>query len=61
MREELYRKFGPMLLEAVVLVVKDEINILRTEVGLPPRDNEQIMIAVNNKLDNLSSYNWMEE
>ena len=27
-REELYRMFGPILLEAVALVVKDEINIL---------------------------------
>jgi len=58
-REELYRKFGPMLIEAIVLVIKDEINILRTEAGLPERTNEQILIAIDNKLSPLSKYKWM--
>ena len=61
MREELYKYFGPKLIEAVVLVVKDEINLLRTQHGLSDRTNEQIIGAIENKLDNIADYDWMEE
>lgn len=61
MREELYRKFGPKLVEAIVLIVKDEINILRNEVGLPARTNEQLTNAVSEKLDSVPDYDWQGE
>ena len=38
-REEIFRRFGPKIIEAVVLVIKDEINILRAEHGLAARTN----------------------
>ena len=60
-REKLYRYFGPKLIEAVVLIIKDEINILRTKAELPERTNKQIITAISNKLDSLSDYNWMDE
>ena len=59
-REELYRKFGPMLIEALALVIKDEINVLRVAVGKSERTKQQIMDAVSNKLDNIEKYSWME-
>lgn len=59
-RDELYQKFGPILIEAIVLVIKDEINILRTQAGFEPRTNEQIKNAVDQKLQGLSKYNWMD-
>ena len=59
-REELYQQFGPMLLEAVVMVIKDEINALRAEAGLAERTNEQIINAVSTKLATLSTYDWMD-
>ena len=59
-REELYQKFGPKLLEALVLVVKDEINILRVEAGLEERTGAQIVNALSSKLDGLSNYEWMD-
>lgn len=59
-REELYKKFGPMLIEAVILIIKDEINILRSQYGLSGRTNQQIMDALENKLASLSKYNWMD-
>ena len=34
-REELYRQFGPMILEAIVLIVKNEINILLSDIKMP--------------------------
>ena len=59
-REDLYRKFGPQLIEALVLIIKDEINILRGEAGLPERTNQQIMDAIDNRLTNdVPMYNWM--
>lgn len=60
-RNDLYRHWGPVLLEAVVLVTKDEINILRSQHGLPPRTNQQIMDALKSKVDGLSAYPWMTE
>jgi len=58
-RDELYRTFGPLLVEAIVLVIKDEINKLRVEAGLPERTTEQVLTAINNKLSSLSGYDWM--
>lgn len=60
-RNELYEHFGPKLVEAIVLVVKDEINLLRLQLGLSERTNEQIRNVVSSKLESLSDYGWMEE
>ena len=60
-RDELYEKFGPMLIEAIILIIKDEINLLRQQHGLPERTNEQIIQTISNRLDSLSKYNWMNE
>ena len=60
-REKLYQCFGPKLLEAVVLIIKDEINLLRAELGLPKRTNKQIINAVSAKLESLPDYDWMRE
>ena len=58
-REELYRQFGAILLEAIVLTVKNEINILRKEHGLTPRTDQQVMNKLQNTLDSLPLYDWM--
>ena len=58
-RAEIYRYFGAKLLEAIVLIIKDEINILRTEAGLAERDNQQIIDAIETKLASLGDYDWM--
>lgn len=60
-RAKLYQHFGPLLIEAIVLIIKDEINILRVEAGLPKRTNEQIISAISAKLESLSDYDWMKE
>lgn len=60
-REELYKRFGPILIEAVVLVIKDEINTLRVLAGKQERTKQQIMDAVETKLNSLSTYDWMNE
>ncbi len=60
-RESLYRAFGPLLIEALAIVIKDEINILRTKAGLTPRTNQQIINAISEELDDIPMYVWMEE
>lgn len=58
-RDEIYRKFGPVLLEAVVMVIKDEINALRSLHSLPDRTSQQLINALETKLAGLTNYDWM--
>ena len=58
-RDELYQHFGPLLVEALARIIKDEINILRAEHGLPDRTNQQIMDALDTTLGTLAKYDWM--
>lgn len=59
-REELYQRFGPMLIEAIVIITKNEINLLRIQLGLPERTNQQLIDAIENRLLQLEKYNWMK-
>lgn len=59
-RDELYQRFGPKLIETIVLVVRDEINLLRSQHSLPERTNQDIIDALSSKLSNISNYDWME-
>lgn len=61
MREELYEKFGPYLIEAIVIIMKEEINLIRAQLELPERTNEQLMTAVKNKVDSLPLYDFLKE
>jgi len=58
-RDELFRKFGPLIAEGLVLITKDEINLLRDLHGLAERTNDQIMTTLKNKLETLPLYDWM--
>ena len=55
-KEDLYKAFGPMLMEAVLLVIKDEINALRAEAGLGERTTEQVVNAVSAKLETVERH-----
>ena len=59
-RDELYSMFGPKLMEAIALIIKDEINILRAQHGLADRTNQQIIDALETKLGSITNYDWME-
>ena len=58
-RSALYQHFGPKLIEAVVRVVRNEINVLRTEAGLPVRTHEQVVQAIETELNQIEDYEWM--
>lgn len=59
-REELYRYFGPQLLEAIVKLTLEEINALRENAGLPVRTMQQMIDALKARLDETPKYDWMD-
>jgi hypothetical protein len=59
-RDQLYRHFGPRLVEAIVRKLFDEINVLRANAGLPERTVQQAIDAVKGELDNIPAYDWEE-
>jgi hypothetical protein len=52
-RSELYKKFNPVVIEALALVTMNEINLIREHLGLPLRTKTQMINAIETKLDNL--------
>lgn len=60
-RNDTYQKFGPILLEAVCLVILDQINALRQEQGMPTITEQDIIDNLNNHLSSLQPYGWMDE
>lgn len=58
-RDDLYQRFGPLLKEAVLLLMLQEINILRQEAGLPERTEADMYTAIKNKVNELDDYDWM--
>jgi len=60
-RQTLYRQFGPVFLEAMVRVIKDEINILRAQHGLAARTDQQLVDALEAKLATIPEYDWMTD
>lgn len=60
-RDELYKRFGPAALEAVVHVMFSEINILRQRAGLAERTMQQGLDALEAQLDALTKYSWTDD
>lgn len=61
LRDNVYQKFGPILLEALFDKMLDEINELRTGAGLPPRPKESFLGSAHNHIAHLDLYDWMKE
>ena len=58
-RDDLFHKFGPILLEACCWVLLDFQNELRREQGMPELTMQDILDALNNHLNELEPYDWM--
>ena len=50
---KLFQEYGPLLIQALAFVIRDEINILRVKAELSERTNEQIVNALETKLSAL--------
>jgi len=59
-RDELFIKFGPILLEAIVRIAIEDLNRIRTHIGMQPITKEMFMEQINNDLAHLEPYDWME-
>lgn len=60
-RDELFRQFGPMLLEAFAVMILEEVNRIRQHVGMPQITKQQVLNEINNHLSALEQYDWMKE
>ncbi len=60
-REELYKKFGPMLIEALMTMMVTECNRLRAQLGMPTITKQIFLDEINDHLSALEPYEWMEE
>lgn len=60
-RDATYQHFGPILLEAIALVLLEEINALRVNQGMEPIQPWQFLNQLNNHLSSLPPYDWQTE
>lgn len=59
-RDDLFRKWGPLLLEAVVIMVVQETNRLRTQLGMPLITKQMFYDEINNHTSELEPYDWQD-
>lgn len=59
LRDNIYEQFGPLILEALVDNLLEEVNELRTALGKPPRTKEGFLGSTHNHLGHLDPYDWM--
>ena len=60
-REQLYRKFGPLLLEALTRTLVKQINYIRTQLALSPITAAEFIDELETELTELPEYDWMQE
>lgn len=60
-RDELYRKFSPILIEALFDQILAELNELRTALNKPPITKDAFLSIVEKNLHTIVPYNWMQE
>ena len=59
-RDDLFQKFGPLLLEATLMIMLEETNRLRAKLGMPEVTKQDVLDQFNNHLSELEPYSWME-
>ena len=60
-RDKAYRKFGPILLESMCLVLLEQINELRKNQGMPEITEQNIIDSLMNHCGELLPYDWMNQ
>ena len=58
-RDELYHQFGPLLIEALVDILLEEITELAVKSKTMAKTKQQVMDAVDVKFKSFSKYDWM--
>ncbi|GAI50523.1 unnamed protein product [marine sediment metagenome] len=60
-RDDTFQKFGPILLEASILVQVELYNKLAKNQGMPEVTEQDLIDSLNNHLSELEPYTWMQE
>ena len=60
-RDEVYHKFGPLMLEALFDRMLEEVNELRTALNKPPRPKDAFLGSAHNNLAHLTPYDRITE
>lgn len=58
-RDELFAKFGPILIEAIVDFVLDNVNTLRRNQGMKEITKDEYLTLLLNHITELPPYEWM--
>ncbi|MBA7611856.1 hypothetical protein ES703_19087 [subsurface metagenome] len=58
-RDELFRQFGPILLEAIVDFLLDNVNTLRQNQGMTPITKDEYLDQLLNHITEIPPYEWM--
>ena len=61
LRDDIAKKFGPKKDEAFALIFLNELNIIRLELGLPPRTDQQLLQTLLNHVNDIQDYDWMHD
>lgn len=59
-RDEVFERFGPKLMEALFLAWLRELNEIRIELGKQPLTEEYILGRLHNDMNHIDDYDWME-
>ena len=60
-RDILFAKFVPILLEAIVDFLLDNVNTLRREQGMPEITKDDYLTQLLNHVSEVPPYEWMSE
>lgn len=60
-REDLFRQFGPLLLEATIDFLLDNVNTLRKERGMKEITKDEYLTQLSNHFSELKPYYWMKD
>lgn len=60
-RDQMFRMFGPKLLEACCWVLLDYQNELRQEQGMELLTMDDVILKLENHMTELEDYDWMDE
>lgn len=60
-RDDTFREFGPILLEAICWVLLDYQNELRENQGMDELTMQDVLTKLDNHLNELQLYGWMQE
>lgn len=61
LRDVTFAKFGPLLMEAIAEELLEYVNELRTRDGLPAVPKAEFLGRLNNNINHLENYDWMDD